>query len=45
MALQAEMVVAFLDALDLASVDLVGNDSGGAIAQLVAAAAPAGSGP
>lgn len=41
MALQAEMVVAFLDALDLAAVDLVGNDSGGAIVQLVAAAAPA----
>jgi pimeloyl-ACP methyl ester carboxylesterase len=37
---QAEMVVAFLDALGLDSVDLVGNDSGGAIAQLVAVRAP-----
>src|SRR5579872_393861 len=40
MALQAEMVVAFLDALDLDAVDLVGNDSGGAIAQLVAVRVP-----
>ncbi len=38
--LQAEMIVAFLDALGLTSVDLIGNDSGGAIAQLVAVAAP-----
>jgi pimeloyl-ACP methyl ester carboxylesterase len=38
--LQAEMIVAFLDALGLQSVDLIGNDSGGAIVQLVAAAAP-----
>ncbi len=34
--LQAEMVVAFLDALHISSVDLVGNDSGGAIAQIIA---------
>jgi pimeloyl-ACP methyl ester carboxylesterase len=40
MALQAAMIVEFLDALDLASVDLVGNDSGGAIAQLVAVSVP-----
>ena len=40
MSLQAQMIVAFLDALGLDSVDLVGNDSGGAIAQLVAVAAP-----
>jgi pimeloyl-ACP methyl ester carboxylesterase len=38
--LQAEMIVEFLDALGLESVDLVGNDSGGAIAQLVVARAP-----
>jgi pimeloyl-ACP methyl ester carboxylesterase len=38
--LQAEMVVAFLDAMGLDAVDLVGNDSGGAIAQLVVAQAP-----
>jgi len=40
MDLQAEMIVAFLDALALDAVDLVGNDSGGAIAQLVAVRAP-----
>jgi pimeloyl-ACP methyl ester carboxylesterase len=40
MARQAEMIVAFLDALALDCVDLVGNDSGGAIAQLVAVAVP-----
>jgi pimeloyl-ACP methyl ester carboxylesterase len=40
MALQAQMIVAFLDALGLDSVDLVGNDSGGAIAQLVAVSVP-----
>jgi pimeloyl-ACP methyl ester carboxylesterase len=40
MAFQAQMIVAFLDALELDSVDLVGNDSGGAIAQLVAVAVP-----
>jgi pimeloyl-ACP methyl ester carboxylesterase len=38
--LQAEMVLAFLDAMGLDDVDLVGNDSGGAIAQLVVAQAP-----
>jgi pimeloyl-ACP methyl ester carboxylesterase len=38
--LQADMVVGFLDALGLDSVDLVGNDSGGAIAQLVVARIP-----
>ncbi|HVC69570.1 MAG TPA: alpha/beta fold hydrolase [Acidimicrobiales bacterium] len=37
---QAEMIIAFLDALDLDAVDLVGNDSGGAIAQLVAVRVP-----
>jgi pimeloyl-ACP methyl ester carboxylesterase len=40
MALQAEMIVAVLDGLGLDAVDLVGNDSGGAIAQLVAVAVP-----
>jgi pimeloyl-ACP methyl ester carboxylesterase len=40
MALQAEMIVDFLDALGLETVDLVGNDSGGAIAQLVAVQVP-----
>jgi pimeloyl-ACP methyl ester carboxylesterase len=38
--LQVEMIVAFLDALGLDAVDLVGNDSGGAIAQLVAVSVP-----
>jgi steroid delta-isomerase-like uncharacterized protein len=38
--LQADMVVDFLHELDLGAVDLVGNDSGGAIAQLVAAQNP-----
>lgn len=37
----ARMVAAFLDALDLRDVTLVGNDTGGAIAQLVAAGNPA----
>lgn len=37
---QADMVVDFVDALGLGSVDLVGNDSGGAIAQLVAVRVP-----
>ena len=36
---QAEMVLEFLSALEIDAVDLVGNDSGGAIAQLVAAKA------
>lgn len=38
--LQAEMIVSFLDAMGLDSADLVANDSGGAIAQLVAVRAP-----
>lgn len=38
--LQTEMIVAFLDALGLDQVDIVGSDSGGAIAQLVAVRAP-----
>jgi len=40
MSVQADMIVAFLDALGLDRVDLIGNDSGGAIAQLVVARAP-----
>lgn len=36
---QAEMVIELLDVLGLDSVDLVGNDTGGAIAQLVAVSA------
>ena len=36
----AELVVAFMDALDLETATLVGNDSGGAIAQMVAATHP-----
>jgi pimeloyl-ACP methyl ester carboxylesterase/ketosteroid isomerase-like protein len=40
MALQVEMILELLDSLGLDAVDLVGNDSGGAIAQLVAARAP-----
>jgi pimeloyl-ACP methyl ester carboxylesterase len=40
MATQADMVLAFLDALGADSADLVGNDTGGAIAQLVAVKAP-----
>jgi pimeloyl-ACP methyl ester carboxylesterase len=39
-ALQVEMIIEFLDVLGLDSVDLVGNDSGGAIAQLVAVSVP-----
>jgi len=38
---QAEMVLSFMDALGLDHVDLVGSDSGGAIAQIVATKAPA----
>ncbi len=38
--LQAEMVLAFLDALGIDSADLVGNDSGGSVAQLIVARAP-----
>jgi pimeloyl-ACP methyl ester carboxylesterase len=37
---QADMIVAFIDALALDSVDLVGHDSGGAIAQLVVVRVP-----
>jgi pimeloyl-ACP methyl ester carboxylesterase len=37
---QAKMLADFLDALDLADVDLVANDSGGAIAQIFAARHP-----
>ncbi|WP_018147811.1 alpha/beta fold hydrolase [Henriciella marina] len=37
---QAEMVLAFLDTLGLESIDLIGSDSGGAIAQIVAVKAP-----
>jgi pimeloyl-ACP methyl ester carboxylesterase len=33
---QADMIIAFLDAMQLDEVDLIGNDSGGAIVQLVA---------
>ena len=36
----ADMLVQFLDALDVDQVDLVGNDSGGGIAQIVAARHP-----
>ena len=37
---QARMVIEFCDALGLEQVDLVGNDSGGAVAQIVAAQHP-----
>ncbi|MGH2585179.1 MAG: alpha/beta fold hydrolase, partial [Dehalococcoidia bacterium] len=37
---QARMLAAFVDALGLEQVDLVGNDSGGGIAQIVAANHP-----
>lgn len=37
----ARMLVQFLDALDIDTVDLVGNDSGGGIAQIFAAENPA----
>ncbi len=40
MSLQADMIEEFLDALGLDAVDLIGNDSGGAIAQLVVARIP-----
>jgi len=39
-AAQAQMIVEFLDALAIDQVDRVGNDSGGAIAQIVAARHP-----
>jgi len=38
--LQADMALGLLDALGLEAVDLVGNDSGGAIAQLIAVRCP-----
>ena len=37
---QARMVLTVLDALGVASFDLIGNDSGGGISQIVAATAP-----
>lgn len=37
---QAEMILAVLDALNIETFDLIANDSGGAIAQLTAVAAP-----
>ena len=37
---QADLVIEFLDSLGLDSVDLIGNDSGGAIAQLVVSRIP-----
>lgn len=37
---QAEMVLATLDAMGVGEFDLVGNDSGGAVAQIIAASAP-----
>jgi len=37
---QAQMLIEFLDALGIAEVDLVGNDSGGGIAQILATNAP-----
>lgn len=40
-AAQARMLVAFLDALKIERVDLVGNDTGGGISQIVAATHPA----
>ncbi|WP_394824462.1 alpha/beta fold hydrolase [Pendulispora albinea] len=38
---QAEMLVAVLDALSISAVDLVANDSGGAVAQILVARHPA----
>lgn len=37
---QAEMVIGFLDALDLPVVDIVGHDHGGAVSQILAAEHP-----
>lgn len=37
---QARMLLKFLDALGVETVDLVGNDSGGAVCQVIAATAP-----
>jgi len=39
-AAQAQMLLEFLDALGVDTVDLVGNDSGGAVAQILATNAP-----
>jgi pimeloyl-ACP methyl ester carboxylesterase len=40
MGVQAAMVVEFLDALGIERIDLVGNDTGGAVAQILAATHP-----
>ena len=40
-AAQADMMAAFLDALQVDRVDLVGNDSGGGVSQMLAANHPA----
>jgi pimeloyl-ACP methyl ester carboxylesterase len=40
MGLQADMIIEFIDALRLDAVDLIGNDTGGAIAQLIVARIP-----
>src|SRR5271169_6323982 len=40
LSMQAEMVLALLDALGIDSADLVGNDSGGSVVQLIVARAP-----
>jgi pimeloyl-ACP methyl ester carboxylesterase len=40
LSLQADMIIALLDALKVEAVDLVANDSGGAVAQLIVARAP-----
>lgn len=37
---QAEMLLQFIDALGVSKIDLVGNDSGGAISQILATRAP-----
>ncbi len=37
---QARMLIQFLDALTIEQVDLIGNDSGGAISQILATSAP-----
>jgi pimeloyl-ACP methyl ester carboxylesterase len=37
---QAAMIVEFLDAMGIEEVDLVGNDTGGAVAQMIAASHP-----
>jgi pimeloyl-ACP methyl ester carboxylesterase len=40
LSLQADMLLAVLDALGIDSADVVGNDSGGSVAQLIVARAP-----